>query len=60
MKDTILRELVAKFRKVSEEPETTDGSPSAAIRNAREDGWRLGVRESANALEKLIDVLGDE
>ena len=60
MKDAVLIELVAKLRRSAKEPEATCVSPESSTMNARDEGWRLGVRASADALEKLIDVLGDE
>lgn len=52
-------ELVRKWEKEAQDPETMDGSPEAQIRNAEYRGIRKGIVKCANDLKGLICILGN-
>ena len=59
MKDTILIELAARWKREAKAPECEDGSTQAAINNAIGKGARDAKRECADKLEALVIILGD-
>lgn len=60
MKDAVLLELAARWEREAVEPQCEDGSPEAAIGNAKAHGRRQGLRECADALRMLIRLLGGQ
>lgn len=60
MKDIILRELADRWNKEANYTEDQDGSESAKISNAMMTGERKQLKECAEELLTLIDILGDD
>ena len=60
MKDVVLKELAAKWRRDAKPPEVMDGSPEAASSNALVKGVRVGMEKCASDLLQLMQLLGDE
>ena len=60
MKDAVLMELASRWERDAMAPECQDGSPEAAIRNAEAHGRRQGLRECADGLRMLVQLLGGE
>jgi len=59
MKQELFEELAKTWERDGEEPDCTDGSPEAAERNARDAGYRAGLRKCAADVTKLIALLGE-
>ena len=59
MKSAVLKELINKWNKESQNPVILDGSPEAREQNARDDGYRRGIATCADQLNVLIELLGD-
>ena len=57
MKEAVLMELIEKWRHEAKEPECADGSPEAAVGNAKRHGERCGLMRAADDLQKLIALL---
>lgn len=57
MNPLVLLELVAKWEAQANDPQCEDGSPEAALDNARERGARQGKRRCAEELNLLIKLL---
>jgi hypothetical protein len=60
MKDAVLIELVSKWERDAVAPKCSDGSPSAVVSNAEAHGRRQGLRECADVLRMLVEILGDK
>lgn len=58
MKDAVLLELAARWERDAVAPECQDGSPAAVVSNAEAHGRRQGLRECADALRMLVQLLG--
>ena len=58
MKDTVLVELAAKWERDAAPPQCEDGSPESAARNAEAHGRRQSLRECADGLRMLVQLLG--
>ena len=58
MKDSILIELASKWDRDANPSYPEDGSPSAALSNAVEQGRRAGLRECAMSLRTVVKILG--
>ncbi len=58
MKDAVLVELAAKWEYDATPPQCEDGSPEATARNAEAHGRRQGLRECADGLRMLVQLLG--
>jgi hypothetical protein len=58
MKKEVLLELAARWERDAETPETQDGSDEAKIPNAKAAGRREGLRECADGLRSLVELLG--
>ena len=58
MKDAVLLELAARWERDSAAPESQDGSPAAVVSNAEAHGRRQGLRECADGLRMLVQLLG--
>jgi hypothetical protein len=59
MKDAVLLELASRWEREAHQPETEDGSEDAKISNAIAHGRRQGMRECADGLRSLIELIGD-
>lgn len=53
-----IEQMRAKRKRDAREPDVLDGSPDAQIENAKERGRRETLRECADTLRMLVDVLG--
>lgn len=59
MKDETILELAAKWDRVANKDDgPQDGSPSAAVSNAMETGFRNALRGCAVDLRTLVKLLG--
>lgn len=58
MRKEVLLDLAARWEEHAKNPDTQDGSPDAAIGNARAEGARETKRECADAIRMLVSVLG--
>ena len=59
MKQELFQELAKKWEQRGKPPDCQDGSPEAAEMNARESGYRAGLRQCAGDVTKLIALLGE-
>ena len=60
MKDAVLLALADRWIRDAKCPEVADGSPEAAIDNAKAEGVREAKRECADTLRTLIQMMGFE
>jgi hypothetical protein len=60
MKDAILIELANRWDRDRLKNTTEDGSKEAEIPNAVAKGHREGLRECADALRSLVNLLGEQ
>ena len=58
MKDAILLELAERWERDAVSPQVADGSPEAAVGNAKAQGQRESKRECADTLRTLVLLLG--
>lgn len=58
MKDAVLLELASRWERDAVATQCEDGSPAAAIGNAEAHGRRQGLRECADGLRMLVQLLG--
>lgn len=58
MRKEVLIELIDKWNKDSERPETLCGDASAQLQNAEESGRLKATRKCAQDLSTLISLLG--
>lgn len=57
MKKEVLVELTKRWDRDATTPDFQDGSPDAEIQNAIAAGRREGLRECADALRMLMDIM---
>ena len=57
MKRELLLELAATWKERAKGPEVEDGSKEAEIRNAKEYGFREGLKKAARDLEDYVRLL---
>ena len=60
MKDSIILAIVEKWESEARLDRPCDGSPSAQINNAREDGINEGKLHCCRQLRNLVDLLGGD
>jgi hypothetical protein len=60
MKNSVLIELAKRWEEEARTPECNNGAPEAAIGNAEAHGRRQGMRDCADALRMLVDLLGSK
>lgn len=58
MKNEIILALAEKLEKESIAPDCADGSPEAQLGNARDDGYRKGLKDAADRMKELVRLLG--
>lgn len=58
MKNEVLLELANRWEKDAKAPECQDGSPEAAIGNAKAQGGREQLRACADTLRMLVQLIG--
>lgn len=58
MKDAILLELANRWERDAKAPECEDGSPEAQRGNYIAQGRREGLRECADGIRMLVQLLG--
>lgn len=59
MKDSVLLELANRLERDASDPKCEDGAIEAQIPNAVAKGRREGMRQSADAIRMLIELLGE-
>lgn len=59
MKESCLRELIARWVKDATPPTCENGADDAKIGNAKAEGFRQGMKKCATDLHQLVNILGD-
>ena len=58
-KDVVLIELAQRWEREAIKPDTQDGSEEALILNAKDQAYRKCKRDCADALRRIVYILGD-